>query len=282
VSYKDTLLVLTTYPEPTPVTAIDDAVAIATALGTKLSAIACSVKLRTPGSLFADMLIDIPAMTAAEFRKSADAAEKLLAAFKASAEKNDVFQRVIAETGGAADVPDIIVDYARLHDLCIMPVPSGEMIDQWYAEAVIFGSGRPVMVMPEKRQTGRPFSLGTALVAWDFSRPAARAVADALPVLKRMQRVHVLTVTNEKEIATRQSGAALATHLARHGVEVVLDTVNAGGRKIGTLLEAHVQACGADLLVMGAYGHSRVRQFILGGATRSMLQRPPVPVLLSH
>lgn len=282
MSYKDTLLVLTTYPEPTPVAAIDDAVTIAAAIGTKLSAIACAVKLRTPGSLFADVLIDIPAMTATEFRKSADAAEQLLAAFRTSAEKNDVFQQTIAETSGAGDVPNVIVDYARLHDLSIVPVPSGELIDQWYAEAVIFGAGRPVMVMPQVRQTGRPFSLDTAVVAWDFSRPAARAVADALPILKRMKRVHVLTVTNEKEIATRQSGAALATHLARHGVDVVLDSVDAGGRKIGTLIEAHVQACKADLLVMGAYGHSRVRQFILGGATRSMLQRPPVPVLLSH
>ncbi|HWM81782.1 MAG TPA: universal stress protein [Pseudolabrys sp.] len=280
--YKDSLLVLTTYPEPTPVAAIDDAVAIAEALGSKLSAVACSVKLRTPGSLFADMLIDIPAMTAAEFEKSATAAEQLLAAFRSTAEKHDVFQQVIAESGGAAEVPEIIVDHARLHDLSIVPVPSGELIDPWYAEAVIFGAGRPVMVMPQTRRTGRPFSLGTAVVAWDFSRPAARAVADALPILKRMQRVHVLTVTSEKEIKTRQSAAALAAHLARHGVEVVLDSVDAGGRRIGTLMEAHVQACGADLLVMGAYGHSRVRQFILGGATRSMLQRPPVPVLLSH
>jgi nucleotide-binding universal stress UspA family protein len=282
VSFKDTLLVLTTYPDPTPVAAIDDAVTIAAALGTRLSAIACSVKLRTPGSLFADVLIDIPAMTAAEFRKSADAAEQLLAAFRTSAEKHDVFQRTIAESGGASEAPDIIVDYARLHDLSIVPVPSGELIDQWYAEAVIFGSGRPVMVMPQTRQAGRPFSLGTAVVAWDFSRPAARAVADALPVLKRMKQVRLLTVTNEKEIKTRQSAAALATHLARHGVEVVLDSVDAGGRKIGTLIEAHVQACAADLLVMGAYGHSRMRQFVLGGATRSMLQRPPVPVLLAH
>jgi nucleotide-binding universal stress UspA family protein len=282
VSYKDILLVLTTYPDPTPPAVVDDAVTIAASLDARLSAIACSVKLRTPGSLFADVLIDIPAMTAAEFKKSTDAAERLLSAFRSSAEKHDVFLRAIAESGSAADVPDIIVDYARLHDLTIVPVPSGQLIDPWYAEAVIFGSGRPVMVIPQLRQTARPFSLGTAVVAWDFSRPAARAVADALPILKRMKRVHVLTVTNEKEIATRQSAAALAAHLARHGIEVVLDSMDAGGRKIGTLIEAHIRACDADLLVMGAYGHSRMRQFILGGATRSMLQQPPVPVLLSH
>jgi nucleotide-binding universal stress UspA family protein len=119
-------------------------------------------------------------------------------------------------------------------------------------------------------------------VAWDFSRPATRAVADAMPILEKAKRVCVLTVTNEKSIDTRRSGAELAKHLARHSVEVVLDEVDAKGRSIGDVFEAHLTYRNANLLVMGAYGHSRIREFILGGATKSMLTRPPLPIFLSH
>ncbi|MCI3953839.1 MAG: Universal stress protein UspA, partial [Burkholderiales bacterium] len=125
-------------------------------------------------------------------------------------------------------------------------------------------------------------SLDTVAIAWDFSRPAARAVADALPLLERAKRVRVVTVVNEKDIASRRSSAELARHLARHGIDIVLDEFDSMGRRIGAALEAYVASRNADLLVMGAYGHSRVREFILGGATRSMLARPPVPVFLSH
>jgi nucleotide-binding universal stress UspA family protein len=119
-------------------------------------------------------------------------------------------------------------------------------------------------------------------VAWDFSRPAARAVADALPVLEKAKRTCVVTVTNEKLIDTKRSGPELAKHLARHGVNVVLDTVDAAGRSVGDVLESYVASRNADVLVMGAYGHSRIRDFILGGATKSMIARPPLPILLSH
>ena len=116
------------------------------------------------------------------------------------------------------------------------------------------------------------------VVAWDFSRPAARAVADALPILEKAKHVSVVTVTNEKVIDTKRSGAELAKHLARHGVAVVLDTVDAAGCGIGDVLESYVTSRNADILVMGAYGHSRIREFILGGATQSMLSRPPLPI----
>ena len=82
--------------------------------------------------------------------------------------------------------------------------------------------------------------------------------------------------------AKRSSGRELAKHLAHHGVEVVLDTVDATGRDIGTVLESYVTSNNADLLVMGAYGHTRIRDFILGGATKRMLSKPLLPIFLSH
>lgn len=282
MAIKDILLALTTYPDPTPVSAIDEAIAFATALEAQISALACEVEIRAPGSFLADMVIDIQAMAAAESRKSATNAESLLAAFQEVAEKQRVFQDRILERCLTSDVPQLLVEYARLRDLTIVPLRSSDCIEQTYAEAIIFGSGRPTLVIPPPRKRADTFTLDTVLIAWDFSRPASRAVADALPILKRAKRVTVITIINEKAIDTQRSGAELAKYLARHGVEVVLDTVDAEGRTIGDVLRSCVASRRADLLVMGAYGHSRVRDFILGGATKSIIAQPPLPVFLSH
>lgn len=282
MAFKDTLLTFTTYPDPTPATVIDDAIGVAEALGTQLSAIACAVQRRAPGSFLADMVIDFPAMAAAEFRKSRASADDLLAAFKTEAQRHGIFQDAIVKECGPAEVPDTLVAAARLRDLTLVPVPVGDMIDQWFAEAIIFGSGRPTMILPHERKRRGAVSLDVAIVAWDFSRAATRAIADAMPMLQRAKRVHVLTVGNEKALDPDQSGSELAAYLARHGIETVVDHVDAAGRKIGAVLEAQIDKSQADVLVMGAFGHSRLRQFVLGGATRSMLMTPPVPVFLSH
>ncbi len=280
--FKDVLIALTTYPQPTPLSAVDDAVDLAAALGAKLSAIACEVKINVPGSLLGRRLLNVPAMIAGEAKKSATNAQQLLAAFQAAAEKSGVFQERILEHCPTSGVPEVLIEYSRLRDLTIVPVPEGDYLDQWYAESVIFGSGRPTVILPHGRKRTGSFALDTVIVAWDFSRPATRAMADAMPILEKAKRVCVLTVTKEKAIDTRRSGAELAKHLARHSVDVVLDEVDAKGRGIGDVFEAHVTYRNADLLVMGAYGHSRFREFVLGGATKSMLSRPPVPILMSH
>jgi nucleotide-binding universal stress UspA family protein len=280
MSFKDVLVALTTYPEPTPVSAVDDAIDLAAALGAKVSAIACEVKINVPGTLLGRRFLNVPAMIGEEAKKSATNAQQLLAAFQGAAEKRGMFQERILEHCLTSEVPELLVEYSRLRDLTIVPVPEGGYLHQWYAESVIFGSGRPTVVLPHGRK--RSFALDTVIVAWDFSQPATRAIADAMPILEKAKRVCVLTVTKEKAIDTRRSGAELAKHLARHGVDVVLDEVDAKGRGIGDVFEAHVTYRNADLLVMGAYGHSRLREFVLGGATKSILTRPPAPIFLSH
>jgi nucleotide-binding universal stress UspA family protein len=171
------------------------------------------------------------------------------------------------------------VEYARLRDLTIVPV--SDSYDQWYAEAIIFGSGRPTLVVPESAPFTSP-QLDTVVIAWDFSRAAARAVADAIPMLEKAKTVHIVTVMNEKAIDSKHSSEELAKNLARHGIDVIVDRVDAAGRSIGNVLKREVASHNADLLVMGAYGHSRFSEFILGGATKSMLSKPPLPVLFSH
>lgn len=279
---KDILLALTTYPEATPVSAVDEAVAFAAAVGARISAIACEVKIQAPGNVLAGAVLDVAALVAAEAKKSSTNAKVLLTAFQDAAEKRGVFQDRILEHCLTSEAPGVLVEYARLRDLTIVPVPVGDYFDQWYAEAIIFGSGHPTLVLPHTRKRAGAFALDVVAVAWDFSRPAARAVADALPLLEKAKKVHVLTVANEKVIESRRPTAEFAKYLGRHDVDVVLDTVDAADRRIGDILESYVTSCNADMLVMGAYGHSRIREFILGGATKSMLSRPPLPIFLSH
>ncbi|MEA2345931.1 MAG: hypothetical protein QOF63_4100 [Thermoanaerobaculia bacterium] len=279
MAIKDILLTLTSYPEPTPASVLEDAVSIAAALGAHLAAVSCEVHVQVPGHFLAGSIANIPGIIAGEDEKSRKSAKNLLAAFDAAAAKAGVLHETFVEKCPTFQVPNLLVDYARLRDLTIVPVPKSH--DQWYAEAVIFGSGRPTLVLPETSRS-RPFELGTIVVAWDFSRAAARAVSDAIPLLERARKVRVVTVTNEKNLDTKHSAEELAKNLARHGIDVVLDKVDANGRRIGEVLEAYALSHQADVLVMGAYGHARWREFILGGATKSLLSKPSLPILLSH
>jgi nucleotide-binding universal stress UspA family protein len=279
MAFKDILLTLTSYPEPTPISVILDAVSVAAALGAHLSAISCEVHVEVPGHFFPGSIINLPGLVAGEAEKSRQNAKDLLAAFDAAAEKTGVPHDLFLEKSLTYKVPNLLVDYARLRDLTIMPVPAS--YDQWYAETVIFASGRPTLVLPTASRS-RPFELGTVAVAWDFSRAAARAISDALPILEKAKHVRVVTVVNEKVLDTKHSAEELAKNLARHGIDVVLDKLDAGGKPIGQILEGYVLSNGVDLLAMGAYGHSRWREFVLGGATKSLLSRPPLPILFSH
>jgi len=280
MSYKDLLLSLSSYPDDTPEAAVDLAIDFAGSIGAKLSAIACELKILVPGSLIAPAFLDIADMADTEARKGREQAERMLATFQKDAEKNGVFEERILERCLASEHSGLIVEYARLRDMTIVPAEANEFADQPSAEALIFESGRPVLMVPRKPL--KSFALNTVTVAWDFSRSAARAVGDALPLLAKAKRVHVITITNEKRIDTKRSGPELAKHLARHGMDVILESIDAAGRPIGEVLESATSAHDSDLLVMGAYGHSRLREFVLGGATRSMITKPPLPVLFSH
>jgi len=279
MAFKDILLTLTSYPEPPPVSVVEQAVSIAATLGAHLAAVSCEVHVEVPGRFLSGSIANLPGIIAGEAEKSRSNAKDLLAAFDADARKSGVAHEVFREKCPTYQVPALLVDYARLRDLTIIPVP--DSYDLWYAEAVIFGSGRPTLILPTGLPA-RPFQLDTVAVAWDFSRAAARALSDALPLLEQARQVRVVTVLNEKTLDTAHSAEELAKNLARHGIDVVLDKVDAAGRAIGETLESYVLSHKADLLVMGAYGHSRWREFILGGATKSLLSKPPLPILLSH
>jgi nucleotide-binding universal stress UspA family protein len=284
MGFKDTLLVLTNYPNPIPVASISQAVTLGRLLDTRMSAISFDIDVKVPGgsNFLADKLLDLPNLIAAEKKKAAASASTLLDAFEAAAKQGGIFHERITARSVTPLIPDVVTDHARLRDLTIIPVRDGDSIEHWYAETVMFGSGRPCLVLPDPERYSRQPALDTVAIAWDFSRPAARAVADALPILRKARTVRALTVAHEKPIRTTCPKERLADHLAMHGVQAAIDTVDANGRDIGDIFTDYVRSQNADLLVMGAFGHSRVRDFVLGGATRSMLRQPALPLFLSH
>ncbi|KAA1014297.1 universal stress protein [Paraburkholderia panacisoli] len=155
-------------------------------------------------------------------------------------------------------------------------------VGDFFPENLILSSGRPVLLVPyasNERSTG-----ARVLVAWDGSREATRAVHDALPFMRTAQRTTILSVNaaHESERA-RIPGADIATVIARHGVAVEIENIETGpGGSVGEVLLSQVADSGADLLVMGAYGHARWRELVMGGATRTILRSMTVPVLMSH
>jgi nucleotide-binding universal stress UspA family protein len=281
MAFRDLLLVLITYPEATSASEVQEAVSFAVSLDARISAVACIVKVRAPHHELSDAFVDIPLLVASEMQKSADVAADLLAVFETSAKKAGVFQGSVAKTCFTSEAPDVLVREARLRDLTIVPAVLEGHNYRWYADSIVFGSGRPVLILPPQgRISERPFE--TIAIAWDGSRPAARAVADAFPILERARDVHVLTVLNEKELGSESPASELSKSLERRGIAAKPESIDAAGHPIGEVLRSYVASNQVDLLVMGAYGHSRIREFILGGATLSMLSKPPLPILLSH
>jgi len=120
------------------------------------------------------------------------------------------------------------------------------------------------------------------MVCWDGSRPAARAIADAMPFLEKAKCVELVIVSNDSGKKDEIEGADMGQHLARHGLNVEVKRIDSAGIDIADALLSHAADSGADFIVMGGYGHSRLREFILGGVTKSMLRSLTVPALLSH
>jgi len=175
---------------------------------------------------------------------------------------------------------DDVTIHGRTSDVCVLGLPRDNPEQRLSIEAWLFGTGRPCLFHPDDRAAS--LSLDTAVIAWDGSKSAARAVGDALPLLKRAKAVHILVARGEKSIPGADPAAALIAFLAAHAISARADEFDVGQNKIGAALLGRGAHHTADLLVMGAFGHSRLKEFILGGATREVLDTAPLPVLMSH
>ena len=179
-----------------------------------------------------------------------------------------------SEVGVHAYYADLVV-IARPESAGEMAAPPG------LAESLVLSSGRPIIVFPPR---GTVSEVRRILVAWSATRESIRAVADALPLLARAKAVEVLVVDHERNRAGhgQEPGADIARHLARHGAKVEVRRLSSGGKEVGRLLLSEAAAFRADLLVMGAYGHSHLREWMFGGVTRTVLYEADFPVLMSR
>jgi nucleotide-binding universal stress UspA family protein len=189
--------------------------------------------------------------------------------------------RVIAE-GPEAD-PALHARYVDLTILGQLDPDRGETeMIRPRPEQVTLASGRPILVVP---YAGRFETVGRrVLIGWNATREAARAVNDAMPLLAAAEAVTVLAIDPREgpDGHGELPGADISLHLARHGVKAEIERTVSADLPVGDVLLSRAADLGADLLVMGAYGHSRARELLLGGATRSLLRSMTVPVLMSH
>ena len=177
---------------------------------------------------------------------------------------------------------EILALHGRYADLLVLGQDDPESDSAGLLEAVVFDSGRPVLAIPF---AGTFKTVGKrVLVGWNASREASRALHDALPLIAKAETATVFLANPTRGLDGHgeEPGADIARHMVRHGLKVEVAKVIADDVPDSALLLNHASDMGADLLVMGAYGHSRLREFILGGMTRSLLREMTVPVLLSH
>ncbi len=255
----------------------DFAISLAAELGAHLTAAGVVIEIVPPASFMGEFPYDI----------------MLEAADEARAAAQDAFKRV--QTGAPASVGTelVMIDsvagqareefgkLARHFDLAIVGQGGPDMgvDDELMAEGALFRSGRPIFVVPYIHKG--PAKLGKAMVAWDGGLAAARAVADALPLLKRAGRVEVVTIASKNVPGDELPGFNITRHLARHGISATLKKLP-GAEDIGTTLLSHAAETGADYMVLGGYGHSRFREFVFGGTTKTMLQSLTLPAFMAH
>jgi len=171
---------------------------------------------------------------------------------------------------------------ARRFDLSIVgqAEPETSAVEEIIAESALFESGRPVIIVPYIQKA--PLKLDNVMLCWDGSRAAARAIADAMPLLVKAGRVEVVIVSNERGKQDEIEGADIGAHLARHGLNVDVKRTALGDIDVADVIPSHAADAGSDFIVMGGYGHSRLREFVLGGVTRSIFRSMTAPVLMSH
>src|ERR1700704_5643506 len=289
----------------------DFAISIAEICDTHLAGVAFAYTPEFPGYVVLELPPDIVAQMTAESEKSAmvaierfDAAAKrslistehrLLrtigaeapAILAALARRIDLSVFMQSEAGLrrtiGAEAPAILATLARRFDLSVfMQSEPGRVDNDDMIETALFQSGRPLIVVPYIQKDG--LELERVVCCWDGSRAAARAFNDALPLLTRANTVDLLIVLNEKTNSENKEvrGVEMAKHLARHDVKVQLERIPAPDINVTSAILSYVADNSGTLIVMGGYGHSRLREIILGGVTREMLKSMTVPVFMSH
>jgi nucleotide-binding universal stress UspA family protein len=274
MTVRSAFLPLTTYPETVPDDSLHAALAHAKAMGLDLDLTIYAVAIPQPVTPFGSIVLDIPDLVRrAEDRSESDAMRLTQAVRKIAPDAGCVRRKVVV--GAAADHAAAA---ARAHDLVLLPwADTGTVRDM--ATALIFGAGRPVLLVPPG---GAAVALSHLAVAWDGSRVAARALADGLALLPAGGRVSMVTVAGDKSLDGLVEAGTMADTLKRRGwaAEAIFSQADRHGTAVA--LQSAARAAGAQVLALGGFGHSRMRDFVLGGVTQGVLADLRMPVLISH
>jgi nucleotide-binding universal stress UspA family protein len=259
--------------------AADYAISIAATFGAHIAGVGFIYEPVIPGTMLGGVPTDLIEAQREENSKSAKAA---IAHFETAAGAAGVSfetRMVDASIAGAADLFGRI---ARRFDIAVVGQarPEQGASEELLIEGALFGAGRPVVIVPYVQTQG--IKLDRILICWDGSRPAARAIGDAAPFLARAKGIEIVVVTGERDKSGEITGANMRRHLARHGMAVELKHITGSGTDVQNAILSHAADTSADFMVMGGYRHSRLREFILGGVTRSILRSMTLPVLMSH
>ena len=215
--------------------------------------------------------------------------ERMLSESAVAAEA--MFKQAVKATGvekvewrkSRRDAVDSVPVHGRYADVLVIGQPNetdGSGVEPDFAERLLLAAGRPALVIP---YAGEFPAVGTrVLVAWNASREATRALTDAIPILREAKQVDVIAFNPKDAPHGEVPGADIGLYLARHGIKVSVSQQTADDVDVGNQLLSRAADLDSDLIVMGAYGHSRMKELILGGATRTVLNSMTVPVLMSH
>jgi nucleotide-binding universal stress UspA family protein len=286
-AFKNILFPLSSYPAATSASAVERAVAIADRLGAHLSAVAFEMDVRLPAGVYADVY-SLGDIIAAEYQRGSSNAHAVVSEFRAAASRQGISHEQRVEQCVPAEIAERTIELAHVNDLSLVAVKKDNGGQRDIIESLLFGSGRPVLLFPEACAEDLAPDFEKITVAWDNKAPATRAVTDALPFLRGAKAVRLVVVENEQRKAGATQPTALLksayelARLARHGVEALVADIDAKGDAAGDVLVDDILKNKADMLVMGAYGHARLKEVVLGGTTDTILSEPPGYVLMSR
>ncbi|MDO8884675.1 MAG: universal stress protein [Pseudotabrizicola sp.] len=271
-------LPLNAHPETASDAAILGAIRFASALGCKVHVSTFAVEFPPVPSPIGGYLINVEALSrAAEARSRAEC--KRLQALVETADGPGIEVSVTSHEVVVGEAPASAATEARYFDLSLVLWSAEPVAIQDMAQALIFGSGLPVILVPP---TVAAATVDHIAIAWDESRVAARALGDALRILRPRGKVSVLTVQDEKALNGTGLAQTLASALVLRGYDARAVNLTLDGKSIAMALQDAALVEGAQILAMGGFGHSRIRDFILGGATKGVLGDLRMPVLLAH
>jgi len=277
--YKNILVNIPTERSPRPV--IDGAISLAARCQAQLDAV--SVGYESAGiPLVAEGGAAVAAIFEVERERALERAHAALALFEAEAKRAGLVHASRAIGALQGEAAAIVCATARLYDLAVVAQPefARDTFDNTLAQEILYQSGGPVLFMPYT--FSGQFHAKRVGICWDGSRLAARAVRDAMPLLEQAEAITIITVNEAGNVPAEASAANLARSLSRIGVRTEIDSLKTAKANIQSIILSMAADESLNLLVMGGYGHSRLKETVFGGVTRDMLESMTVPTLMSH